>query len=174
MSRSLSRRGADPEKEYSRTVSNCHLRVEAHELHFAAAYFDAIVSVDAYHYFGTEESYLSYLSRFARPGATLAIAVPSVRRGLDGAPPPGLEPYWHDDMFTFHTPEWWRTHVARTTTVHAADWHDDGWVEWLLWCEVCGDHLRPKGFAQGDDECAEMLRVDNGRNVGLARIVAEF
>src|SRR5689334_9395596 len=44
---------------------------EAHDLKFAEGYFDAIVSVDAYHYFGTDERYLAYLARFVRPGGRL-------------------------------------------------------------------------------------------------------
>ena len=32
---------------------------EAHDLPFADGYFDAIVSIDAYHYFGTDDLYLS-------------------------------------------------------------------------------------------------------------------
>jgi cyclopropane fatty-acyl-phospholipid synthase-like methyltransferase len=148
------------------------VRVEAHQLPFADEYFDAIVSVDAYHYFGTETDYLSYIRQFLRPGGALSIVVPSVRHELDGRPPDGLAPYWHDDMFTFHTPAWWVDHLGAEMTVRTADWLQDGWKEWLVWCEVCGDHLRPKGLSQGDDECAEMLRVDAGRTLGVTRIVA--
>lgn len=31
---------------------------EAHALPFAAGFFDAMVSIDAYHYFGTDDLYL--------------------------------------------------------------------------------------------------------------------
>jgi hypothetical protein len=57
-------------------------------------------------------------------------------------------------------------------TVTTCDWLDGGRDEWLLWCEVCGDHLRPKGQAQGDDECADMLRADVEGVLGFARVVA--
>ena len=125
------------------------MRAEAHELPFADGYFDAIVSVDAYHYFGTDPEYLSYIRQFLRPGGTLAIVVPSVRHELEGRPPDGLAPYWRDDMFTFHTPTWWADRLGAAMTVGTADWLRDGWKEWLLWCEVCGDCLRPRGLSAG-------------------------
>jgi len=150
------------------------LRAEAHELPFARSYFDAVVSLDAYHYFGTDEAYLPYLARFVRPGGSLAIVVPSVRHELGGRPPAGLEPFWQEDMSTFHTPAWWREHLGRHATVEAVGWHERGWEEWLAWCEICGEHLRPLGLAAGDDECAEMLRADGGRVLGLVRAVARL
>ena len=53
------------------------ISVEAHTLPFAAGFFDAIVSVDAFHYFGTDIRYLAYLARYGRPGAQIGVAVPS-------------------------------------------------------------------------------------------------
>src|SRR6058998_3707963 len=49
---------------------------EAHSLPFANGFFDAIVSFDAYHYFGTDDLYLGYCSRFLRPGGRIGIMVP--------------------------------------------------------------------------------------------------
>ena len=56
----------------------CPVRAEAHSLPFAAGYFDAIVSIDAYQYFGTDLLYLDYLTRFLRPGGRLGVVVPAV------------------------------------------------------------------------------------------------
>src|SRR5689334_10413248 len=43
------------------------IRAEARELPFARGYFDAVVSIGAYHYFGTEARYLAYLLNFLKP-----------------------------------------------------------------------------------------------------------
>ena len=43
------------------------VHADAHLLPYAANFFDVIVSIDAYFYFGTDDLYLSYLSRFLRP-----------------------------------------------------------------------------------------------------------
>jgi len=52
------------------------MKVEAHTLPFAAEFFDAIVSIDAYHYFGTDDLYLSYLAHFLAPGGRLGVVSP--------------------------------------------------------------------------------------------------
>ncbi|MCB1155260.1 methyltransferase domain-containing protein, partial [bacterium] len=60
------------------------MALEAHHLPFAPGYFDAVVSVDAYHYFGTDDLYLSYLAGFVREGGRIAIVVPGLMGEFDG------------------------------------------------------------------------------------------
>ena len=85
------------------------LRVEAHDLPFAEGYFDAVVSIDAYHYFGTDERYLAYLSRFLAPGGRIGIAMPGlVTEFDDDQVPEHLRSEWEPDFWTFHSPRWWR------------------------------------------------------------------
>ena len=64
--------------------------VEAHSLPFPEESFDAIVSFDAYHYFGTDDLYLGYISSFLRPGGRLGIVVPGTLNELSEVPPPHL------------------------------------------------------------------------------------
>ena len=61
---------------------------EAHALPFADGYFDAIVSVDAYHYFGTDALCLERVTRLLRPGGQLGIAVPRPAARAERSPPP--------------------------------------------------------------------------------------
>ena len=70
----------------------------------AAGFFDAVVSMDAYHYFGTDDLYVGYISRFLRAGGTLAICVPGVREELPDGPPPWLAPRWEWDYCSFQSP----------------------------------------------------------------------
>src|SRR5215208_2942947 len=77
------------------------LRVEAHELPIAAGFFDAVVSVDAYHYFGTDDLYLGFgLSRFLAPGGRLGIVVPGLREEIDEVPA-ALRRHWQADFWSF-------------------------------------------------------------------------
>ena len=62
------------------------LHAEAHRLPIAREFFDAIVSLDAYHYFGTDDLYLGYLSQFVRPDGLMAIVVPGVVEEVTGSP----------------------------------------------------------------------------------------
>ena len=55
------------------------IHAEAHALPFADGFFDAMVSVDAYHYFGTDDLYLeNHLARLVKPGGQMGIVVPGL------------------------------------------------------------------------------------------------
>ena len=101
----------------------CPLRAEAHALPFAQGFFDAVVSVDAYQYFGTDDLYLSYLSGFLRPGGLLGVVVPGLTRDIDGVLPDHLtrpqangKVFWEDECRCFHSAEWWRRLWAGSST----------------------------------------------------------
>lgn len=144
------------------------VRVDAHDLRFGEESFDAILSVDAYHYFGTDDLYLAECVRFLRPGGVIGIVVPGLVAEVDHVPA-HLEPYWDPACWSFHSPEWWRRHWERSgrVLVERSDLLPDGWAEWLLWLEVCLQ------LGEDTDETeARMVRVDGGRNLGFARLVA--
>jgi cyclopropane fatty-acyl-phospholipid synthase-like methyltransferase len=148
---------------------------EAHDLPFAEGYFDAVVSVDAYHYFGTDERYLWYLSRFVVPGGRIGIAVPALTAELaDQQVPEHLQPYWEPDFWTFHSPAWWQRLWARSGVVDdvRSDLLEDGWLDWALWSEVCAEEGSEDFALEHARREAEMLRLDAGRTLGFARVVA--
>jgi SAM-dependent methyltransferase len=145
------------------------IHAEAHALPFAADFFDAAVSLDAYHYFGTDDLYLGYYSRFIKPGGELGIVVPGLTREIGADIPEHLAPHWVWDFCSFHSPEWWRTHWQKMglVDVTTADQMPDGWKLWLRWLEAC----EQAGAPSAPDE-ADMLRADGGRYLGFTRVVA--
>jgi len=60
---------------------------EAHQLPFAIEFFDLVVSLDAYHYFGTDAEYIGYITRFVKPGGRMGIVVPATTAELEEVPP---------------------------------------------------------------------------------------
>jgi SAM-dependent methyltransferase len=140
---------------------------EAHALPFAHGSFDAIVSLDAYHYFGTDDLYLGAIAKFLKPGGRIGIVVPGTRREIDGPPEP-LAPWWAWDFCSFHSPEWWRRHWAKTglVAVEAADWMEDGHDLWRDWCRITAPTGTP-GSGEGD-----MLDADTEKLLGFVRAVA--
>src|SRR5438067_12926992 len=50
------------------------IHADARTLPFAAEFFDAIVSIDSFFYYGTDDLYLHYLARLVKPGGPLGIA----------------------------------------------------------------------------------------------------
>jgi SAM-dependent methyltransferase len=146
------------------------IHAEAHDLPYADSFFDAIISIDAYHYFGTDDLYLSYLMKFLRPGGQLAIVVPGLTAEIEGTKPPlHLRPYWEFDWWSFHSPQWWSSHLERTgpVKVEIAELIPDGWRHWLLWTKVC-NRLGYRPWPEG----IPMLTEDAGRIINFVRILA--
>jgi len=145
------------------------IHAEAHALPFAHGFFDAAISVDAYHYFGTADLYFSSYAPFVKPGGQIGIVVPGLREELSAGVPAHLVPYWAPDFWSFHSPAWWRAHWEWTglATVTTADLVPRGWEHWLRWLEVSARQWWP---ASADE--AAMVRADAGRNLGFTRVVA--
>ena len=149
------------------------IHAEAHTLPFATGFFDAIVSFDAFQYFGTADLYLGYVLDLLRPEREIGIVVPATTRELGAAIPAALEPYWEWDFCCWHTAEWWRTHWSKTgkVAVGHADLIEDGWRDWLQF----NDHLAPHVEGWWVDEVAtthDLLTTDRGAELGFARVVA--
>ena len=51
------------------------IRADARSLPFAEGFFDAVVSIDSFMYYGTDDMYLNYLARFVKPGGPVGIAL---------------------------------------------------------------------------------------------------
>ena len=145
------------------------ISAEAHRLPFANGFFDAIVSLDAYHYFGTDDLYLGYISQFVRPGGSIAIVVPGVVEEVTGMVPDHLAVQWPWDWYSFHSPQWWKRHWEKTglVEVQVADMLPNGWAHWLRWLQVCQE----EGFPAPSEEI-DMLQLDAGRTLGFTRVVA--
>ncbi|MEV8538258.1 methyltransferase domain-containing protein [Streptomyces sp. NPDC051572] len=152
------------------------LQVEAHDIPFGDGTFDAIVSIDAYQYFGTADLYLPTLTRLLKPGGRIGVVMPALREELTGdEPPEHLKEYWEWDpgFWAFHSPAWWRRHWARSRAVEVetADWLPDGWRDWLLWSEVCAQESPSEFMADMARKSVELVHADVEHLIGFTRIV---
>ncbi len=149
------------------------IHAEAHALIFDNDFFDAIISVDAYQYFGTADLYLGYVLDFLRPGGQIGIAVPSLTTELGSEIPPHLEPFWEWEFCCFHTPDWWRNHWAKTRKVRVdhAEQIAGTWQDWCDFERACQPFL--EGWRREDAATTvDMLTADEGRHLGFSRVVA--
>lgn len=149
------------------------VHAEAHNLAFDPGSFDAVVCVDAYHYFGTADLYLGYILGFLKPGGRIGVIVPALTEELGSEVPEELVPYWEWDFCSFHTPAWWAHHWEKTGRVHveSAGFMEDGWRDWLRFDEAM--EARTSGWRkEGASRSAAMLRADQGRNLGFCQVVA--
>jgi cyclopropane fatty-acyl-phospholipid synthase-like methyltransferase len=151
------------------------LRAEAHALPFPDNFFDAIVSIDAYHYFGTDVLYLGYLSRFLRPDGHLGIVVPGLMQPITDVPEHLTRPqsngkiFWEDECWSFKTPDWWREHWSRTGSMAdvQVDTLKEGWRYWFDFERL----LEAEGKSVFPSD-AEALERDQGRYLGFVRAIA--
>jgi ubiquinone/menaquinone biosynthesis C-methylase UbiE len=109
------------------------MHADARSLPFAPEFFDAIVSVDSFYYYGTDDLYLNYLARFVKPGGQVGAAGAGLMLELDGTLPTSLRDWWTADMSCLHSADWWRRHWERSgvVDVELADTLLDGWRFWL-------------------------------------------
>lgn len=151
------------------------LRAEAHALPFPGDFFDAIVSIDAYQYFGTDVLYLGYLSRFLRPEGQAGIVVPGLMQPITEVPEHLARPqsngkvFWENECWSFKTAEWWREHWSRNPSVTdiQVDVLKNGWRHWRDFeraLEMTGKSVFPCD--------AEALEMDRGSYIGFVRATA--
>ena len=114
------------------------LRAEATALPFAEDFFDAVVSVDSYHYFGRDPAYLgAHLLPFVRRGGLLYIAIPGMKRDCHHALPPELLLSWTpEDLDTLHDIPYWRAILAETpeaeiVSIREMESNAECWDDWL-------------------------------------------
>jgi cyclopropane fatty-acyl-phospholipid synthase-like methyltransferase len=153
------------------------LRAEAHALPFAKEFFDAVVSVDSYQYFGTDMLYLGYLTRFVKPRGRIGVVIPGLMAPFTREIPHHLTrkqsngtSFWEDECNSFLTKETWREiwEGSNRVEVERADTMPDGWRHWRDF-EIALEEAGKNRFAS----VAEALDEDQGRYLGFIRLVGK-
>ncbi len=116
------------------------IHADANNLPYAHDYFDAIVSIDAYHYFGAnkgvfEDKILPYLKK----GGVFIAAMPGTKEELCGAPADTLLEWMggnRDDYDTFHCRKWWLDLIGKSDDFEVVmdidlDCFDEAWNDWF-------------------------------------------
>ena len=113
---------------------------DAMDMPFAHGWFDTIVSVDSYHYFGTARGVFSEkILPFVRKDGLIMIAVP----GLKEEPQDGMKEIFEtwaegDDALLFRTAGWWKelleAECGNQCDIFAAEAEcfDEAWKDWFL------------------------------------------
>ncbi len=152
------------------------IHAESHDLPYADEFFDAIVSLDSYQYYGTDDLYLPYFQKFLKPGGQIGIIVPGLAREIRGKVPEHLtrpsgnrKTFWVDECWCFHTVDWWQRQWGKISVVKdvEVDLLPDGVKDWIQYekaCEEAGTLMFPSE--------AETLKEDGGRYLALIRVVA--
>ncbi|GAB6089384.1 SAM-dependent methyltransferase [Spirochaeta dissipatitropha] len=141
------------------------IQADAMALPFAEQYFDAMISVDAYHYFGSNESYFdAHLSKHLKPGAPIAIAVPGMKHEVHSNIPPEMKAFWPEEaLATWQTAAWWQSTLEKSNQLEIS------WIQemqcfnqaWADWLETGNEYaIEDRG----------MIAADKGRYMNLLAI----
>lgn len=111
------------------------VRGDIRTMAFPDSEFDAIVSIDAFEYFGTDVHLLPSLMRVLRPGGRIAISTPALRHEpYEVGIPAYVEAVVGWEAATWHAPVWWARHWELSGLVVniQAQWQAGGRDDWLL------------------------------------------
>ena len=142
------------------------IHVDAHELPFADEYFDALISIDAYQYFGNNDIYYDkHLKHLLKKDALVAIAIPGMKNELGDHVPDEMEPYWPEEARNeWHAIDWWKDKFKgkiKNLEVKEMNCFDKAWNDWLS---------TENPYAVGD---RKMMAADNGRYMNLVSITGK-
>jgi SAM-dependent methyltransferase len=141
------------------------IHADARSLPFAPEFFDAVVSIDSFPYYGTDDLFLNYLARFLKPGGQLGTAGAGLMREIEGPVPAHLGEWWAAELpYCLHSATWWRRHWDRTgiLDIAVADTLPDGWRFWLDWLKI----IAPENVTE-----IRALEADAGTYLGYVRAV---
>lgn len=120
------------------------IQADAHRLPFATGFFDVVIAINSYQFFGTADHFATnHLSRFLRPGGRLGVVLFGPDREFEGKVPAFMESSWWPDFYFFHSLDWWKWHLLKTGLFdceQADDLDGDGVRVTHLWSKIM-DHF---------------------------------
>lgn len=125
----------------------------AEGLPFEPEFFDGVVSIDSYNYFGRDSHYLGErLLPYVKSGGRIYLSIPGMVRDCHDALPACLLASWDAEQLDYmHDLVWWRDMIGQTSGVIIEDMHQmpctsEAWVDWI----TCDNE-----YAQGDRAAVE-------------------
>ena len=111
---------------------------DATNLPFADEFFDAVVSIDSYNYFGHDEEYLGEkLLPMVKYGGYIYIAIPGMKKDChDNIPKELLLSWTAEDLAYLHDIKYWENLISKTkgveiVSIHQMESNEECWKDWL-------------------------------------------
>jgi len=85
------------------------IHADVHELPYADGFFDAIICIDSYSYYGAKPDFMDrYMAPLVKKGGFVAVAMPELQKDFPGVVvPEEMVPCWQEDM-NFYSADWWK------------------------------------------------------------------
>ncbi len=134
------------------------LKADATALPFAHGFFDVVVSVDSYNYFGRDPEYLGeHLLPLVKHGGDLLFAIPGMMRDCHDDLPACLLASWTPEQLDYmHDMDWWQANLSQTEDIDILDMREmactcEAWADWI----ECDNE-----YAAGDRAAVEAGALD--------------
>ena len=108
-------------------------------LPFKPEFFDAVVSIDSYNYYGRDPRYLGEkLLPYVKPGCKLYLSIPGMAHDCHSDLPDCLLASWTPEQLEYmHDMNWWRAMIEQTAEVRILDMHamactHEAWADWIV------------------------------------------
>ncbi|MDO5846113.1 MAG: methyltransferase domain-containing protein [Methanocorpusculum sp.] len=141
------------------------VHADANDLPFAGEFFDAVVCMDSYNYFGRDKTYLdAKLLPFVKHGGYLYICIPGMKKDCHDNLPAALLAAWTPEQLDYiHDAAYWRDIVsasreAEIVSIHEMESNEEVWNDWLA-CDneyAKGDR---RAFAAGGGKYLNFIAV---------------
>lgn len=142
------------------------VKADALALPFQENFFDAVVSIDAYHCFGRDKSYLDKkLLPFVKRGGYIYLAVPGMVKDCHDRPPRELLLSWNPDQLEYmHDTHYWRGILSASRGVdilclQQMESFEEVWQDWLE---------QDNPYAIGD---RKFIEVGGGKYLNFIKII---
>ncbi|MFW9924772.1 MAG: SAM-dependent methyltransferase [Candidatus Thorarchaeota archaeon] len=140
------------------------LQCDARNLPFPEEFFDVIIGINSYQFYGTDDIYLRHkLVKLVKQDGYIGMIIPGFYKELTGELPQHLQENWNDFLLaSWHSPEWYQKNLERSDAVDI-ELIDTigklGYEFFLRWEKIIGD--------------TDISFKDKGENITFVRFVVK-
>ena len=114
------------------------VKSDATNLQFEKEFFDSIVSIDSYNYFGRDENYLdNKLLPYLKKGGYVYISIPGMKKDCHDNLPQELLLSWTPEQLEYmHDISWWKNVISKSqdceiVSIEEMQSNKEVWDDWL-------------------------------------------
>jgi len=145
------------------------IKADARKLPFAPNFFDAIICINSWYYFGQDEAYLENILKFLRPNGQIGMIINGYpKEAPDKVPDYLIEFLGEDQLWTWKSLSFYRNLWEKDglVSINVADTLPNA-CDLLIRNETAYLAYNPSG----EDE-TDIFKEDNGEYMGFVRLVA--
>lgn len=153
-------------KEFGLEEQIIPLNLDVHTLPFPENYFDAMISIDSYQYYGAKEGFLEqHIAPYIKEDGLLGVVIPGLQHDFENdVVPEVLRPFWVENIH-FYSHDFWRRLWQKSEAISLESCQEmksfrQAWDEWLA-CD--------NAYAISDHE---MMKAEQGNYFDFVQLIA--